>query len=188
MPRIVRLLLCCMHLSFGFFLAPNTLFLKSHLELTRGSNSNNNNNDNEAEEEYILPVVVPSQQHDDAAAGSKNRLDADLLPAPINIRKESILFGENPATMDNNNILRVWKALKQGLPFIVTGARTPTTADDNPLGAIYNVIFVRVPVIVAGLMYGKNLTEGHPLIVDFGKGSFVMSPLVVLAVLFVILR
>ena len=166
MRRIVQLLLFYIHLSFAFHATPHTtslppckLFLSS----------------DDKEEKFILQNDCDS-------------LDADLLPAPINIRKESILFGENPATMDNNNVLRLWKVLKQCLPFVVTGARTPTTADDNPVGAIYNVVFVRVPVIMAGLVYGKNLAEGHPLIVDFGEGSFVMSPLVVLALLFVILR
>lgn len=115
-------------------------------------------------------------------------LDAGLSPPPINIRKESILFGENPATMDNNNALRLWKSLKGTLPFVFTGARQPDTADDNPIGGIYNVIFVRLPVILAGLIYGKNEIEGHPLVVDFGDGPFAMNPLVVLGILFFILR
>jgi hypothetical protein len=114
--------------------------------------------------------------------------DVDLMFPPINIRKESILFGDNPTTMKNNNTLRLWKALKDRLPFVMTGARTPTTADDNPIGGIYNILFVRLPVIVAGLVYGKNLAEGHPLIVDVGDGPFSVSPLIVLAVFFVILR
>jgi hypothetical protein len=114
--------------------------------------------------------------------------DVDLMFPPINIRKESILFGENPATRNNNNSLRLWKTLKERLPFVVTGARTPTTADNNPIGAIYNIVFVRLPVIVAGLVYGKNLAEGHPLIVDVGDGPFTVNSLIVLAVFFVILR
>lgn len=117
-----------------------------------------------------------------------DRLDAGLSPPPINIRKESILFGENPATMDNNNALRLWVNLKGTLPFVFTGAREPDTGDDNPIGAIYNIIFVRVPVIVAGLVYGKNQIEGHPLVVDFGDGPLAMNPLVVLGVMFFILR
>lgn len=166
MSRIVWLILCYIHLSFAFHIAPHTSSLmRCKLCLSPDSK----------EEQFILQ-------------NERDSLDADLVPAPINIRKESILFGENPATMDNNNILRVWKILKQYLPFVVTGARTSTTADDNPVGAIYNIVFVRVPVLMAGLVYGKNLAEGHPLIVDFGQGSFVMSPLVVVAVFFLILR
>jgi hypothetical protein len=114
--------------------------------------------------------------------------DIDLTYPPINIRKESILFGDNPTTTKNNNALRLWKTLKDKLPFVVTGARTPTTADDNPIGALYNIVFVRLPVIVAGLVYGKNLVEGHPLIVDVGDGPFTVNTLIVLAVFFVILR
>jgi hypothetical protein len=114
--------------------------------------------------------------------------DIDLMYPPINIRKESMLFGDNPATTKNNNALRLWKTLKERLPFVVTGARKPNTADDNPIGALYNIVFVRLPVIVAGVVYGKNLVEGHPLIVDVGDGPFTVNSLIVLAVFYVILR
>lgn len=115
-------------------------------------------------------------------------LDGDLTPPPINLRKESILFGENPTTAVNNNALKLWMTLKERLPFVVTGARENSKGDENPIGAIYNIIFVRLPVICAGLVYGKNLSEGHPLVVDIGEGPFTMSPLAVFAILFVILR
>jgi len=115
-------------------------------------------------------------------------LDANLLPPPINIRKESILFGDNPATMDNNNALRLWKSLKGTLPFVFTGARRPDTGDENPIGAIFNILFVRLPVILAGLAYGKNSMEGHPLVMDFGNGPHAMNLLLVLAVIFFILQ
>ena len=162
MNRIILPLLCLTHFSSSF-ITPQTSIRISRLGL------------NQDDEAFILQNDI-------------DQLDADLMPPPINIRKESILFGENPATMDNNNILRLWKTLKDRLPFVVTGARSATTADDNPIGAIYNIVFVRLPVIAAGLLYGKNLVEGHPLVIDIGEGPFIVNPLAVLAVLFVILR
>jgi hypothetical protein len=134
-------------------------------------------NDRQEDEQFILRKNDLNRQ-----------LDGDLAPPPINLRKESILFGENPTTMVNNNALRLWKTLKDRLPFVVTGARETDTGDHNPIGSIYNIIFVRLPVICAGLVYGKNLTEGHPLVVDFGEGPLTMNPLAVMAVLYVILR
>jgi hypothetical protein len=115
-------------------------------------------------------------------------VDANLWPPAINFRKESILFGEKPATQQDNNSLRLWRFLKQKLPYVITGARTSTACDDNPLGALYNMVLVRVPTISAGLVYSKNMIEGHPLIVDMGSGPFEMNPLIVFGVLLTILR
>jgi hypothetical protein len=137
---------------------------------------------------FITPQASVRSDRSRRGLKEDDEADVDLMFPPINIRKESILFGDNPATMNNNNTLRLWKTLKDRLPFVVTGARTPSTADDNPIGGIYNILFVRLPVIAAGLVYGKNLVEGHPLIVDVGDGPFSVSPLIVLAVFFVILR
>lgn len=162
MNCILLLILCLTHFSSAF-LTPHTSIRSSRRGLKQDDEASNLQNE-------------------------VDRLDAYLMWPPINLRKESILFGENPTTMGNNNALRLWNTLKDRLPFVVTGARTPSTVDDNPIGAIYNIVFVRLPVIVAGLLYGKNLAEGHPLVVDVGDGPFTMSPLIVLAVLFVILR
>jgi hypothetical protein len=87
--------------------------------------------------------------------------------------------------------LRVWRTCKQQLPFVLTGARTATTADENPVGGVYNIVFVRLPTILAGLVYTKNLLlDGHGMIVDlgFGAGPFELPPIVVGAALYVILR
>jgi hypothetical protein len=137
---------------------------------------------------FITPQASLRSTRSSRGLKEDDEADVDLMFPPINIRKESILFGENPATRNNNNSLRLWKTLKDRLPFVVTGARTASTADNNPIGAIYNIVFVRLPVIVAGLVYGKNLAEGHPLIVDVGDGPFTVNSLIVLAVFFVILR
>lgn len=118
----------------------------------------------------------------------ENGIDKDLMFPAITLRKESILFGENPTTRKNSNALRAWRATKQFLPFVVTGARTPTTADDNPIAGFYNMIFVRVPTIAAGLVYVKNSLTGHPLVIDVGFGASEVNPVIVGAVLFAILR
>jgi hypothetical protein len=105
------------------------------------------------------------------------------------VRKESILFGEDPATVASNNALRLWKLMKDSLPYIFTGGQAGSDVSDfNPMGGIYNVIFVRLPTILAGCVYGKNLVEGHPLVVDLGDGPFEVNPLAVAGVLYVILR
>ena len=129
-------------------------------------------------------------EQDDSSSRLENGIDKGLLPPTINIRKESILFGDNPATRDDSNSLRAWRATKKYLPFVFTGARSPTTADDNPIAGFYNMIFVRIPTIAAGIVYLKNELAGHPLIIDtgFGSGPSEVNPLIVGMALFVILR
>jgi hypothetical protein len=114
-------------------------------------------------------------------------VDASLWPPAFNLRKESILFGENPTTQRDNNVSRLWRFCRQQLPYVMTGART-ACCDDNPIGALYNMLLVRIPCIAAGLVYSKNMIEGHPLIVDVGSGPFEMNPLIVFGVLYFILR
>ena len=139
-------------------------------------------------------------------------IDQDLIRPPINIRKESLLFSDNPSTAKNNNIARLWKILRNNLPYVMTGVSssksdehdftdgtdgtdgigtsTSDFVDDNPIGAIYNIIFVRLPTILASLVYTKNLIERHPLYIDlgFGGGAFEIPPLFVYGVLIIILR
>lgn len=119
-----------------------------------------------------------------------NDLD-DLAPPPINLSRDSILFSENPSTKSNNAVLDLWRSCKVNLPAVITGhwpwKEDPDFADDNPIGGLYNIAFVRMPVIVVGFVYGKNLLEGYPLVMDIGNGPFEMSPLVVVVVLGLIL-
>lgn len=121
---------------------------------------------------------------------NSNTIDSNLIRPPINIRKESILFSDNPTTAANNNISRTWVSMRMNLPYIITGASKDDVSpvDKNPIGAIYNVMFVRLPTILAGLVYTKNLIQGHPLYCDVGAGPFEIPPLIVYAVLLVILR
>ena len=120
---------------------------------------------------------------------SANYLD-DLTPPPINWARDSILFSENPATKRNNAAVQGWKLCRQYLPPVFTGTwpwRETNITERNPLGALYNMIVVRIPTIGIGIVYIKNLVEGHPLIMDFGQGAFEMSPIAVFAVLALIL-
>jgi hypothetical protein len=118
----------------------------------------------------------------------------DLTPPPINLARDSILFSENPSTQRNNNsALDAWKFCKSNLPAVFTGAwpwrenEQKSLANHNPVGGLYNMAFVRLPVILIGLVYSRNLFEGHPLIMDIGDGPFAMSPLIVYLVLALIL-
>jgi hypothetical protein len=111
-------------------------------------------------------------------------LDDSLRPPPFNLRKESILFDANATTMANNNALQIWRFMRRRLPHVLTG----TQSDENPWGAIYNTLLVRFPTLVTGVLYGKNVVQGHPLIVDLGDGPFEVPPLVVFGILASILR
>jgi hypothetical protein len=115
---------------------------------------------------------------------------SDLLPPTVNFAKDSVLFSENPATQRNNPLLKFWRRVKSTVPPIVTGAwpwRDPHLADEDPMSAFYNICFVRLPVIVMGLVYTNNLVSDHPLIMDYGDGPFEVSPLIVYGVLAVVL-
>ena len=141
-------------------------------------------------------VFLESLQTSDPTRASSSSTDTanyymdDLTPPAINLKRDSILFSENPSTQRNNTGLDAWRFCKANVPAVFTGAwswRDTTVADHNPVGALYNMFFVRIPVVVVGLVYCKNLLDGHPLVMDIGDGPFEMSPLVVLAVLALIL-
>lgn len=114
----------------------------------------------------------------------------DLTPPSVNLVRDSILFSDNPSTQRNNSALDAWNSSKSNLPAFLTGAwpwRDLSVADKDPVGALYNMAMVRMPVVLVGILYGKNLIEGHPLVMDIGDGPFVMNPLIVIAVLGIIL-
>jgi hypothetical protein len=117
--------------------------------------------------------------------GQDERNLDDLQPPPFNLRKESLLFDENATTRQDSNVRRLWLACQQNLPQIVHGSREGI--DPEPLGALYNVMFVRIPAIVAGIVYCYNFSTGHPLIVDLGDGAFEMHPIIVVGALYVLL-
>jgi hypothetical protein len=148
----------------------------------------------------------------DKSKGPVN-LPSDLASPEINIRRESILFSPDATTREKNNALRVWNTVVTYCPYILTGTEA-NKADDttneqaqaasiksssskrhdhhlNPMARMYNMLFVRIPTICAGIVYSKNLMEGHPLVVDIGfigNGPAEISPILVFIVLASILR
>jgi len=146
--------------------------------------------DGDGEEMYTFDKGDNASDNDNTdSTSTTDRLD-DLTAPSINLARGSILFSENPSTQRNNDFLSLWRFCKVNLPAVITGAfpwKDADVADDNPIGGLYNIAFVRMPVIAVGFIYGKNLWEGHPLVMDIGDGPFVMSPLVVLIVIALIL-
>jgi len=65
----------------------------------------------------------------------------------------------------------MWKVIKRNAPALVTGAWEATDGDKNPAGAVYNMVFIRIPVIFAGGWYTSFVLQGQPLLLDFGFGS-----------------
>ena len=74
--------------------------------------------------------------------------------------------------------LLVWKGLKAVLPPIVTGAWKGSEGDDNPLGAMYNLVFVRVVTLACTAWYVKGICGegGGAFSLDFGVGGPVEIP------------
>ena len=202
------LLLCCTSLTKAFLpLHPIVLhtykapLLIAPLSLNKREYSQNDERKGiDDKETYYLDTN--SDNKISAEEQNINELD-DLTPPTINIARDSILFSENPSTKRNNAFLNVWISCKNNLPPIITGAwpwrikqrRSEASqdnvvvyaADENPLGAMYNMAFVRIPVIGIAIVYCYNLSHGHPLIMDLGQGTFEVSPLIVLSVLAFIL-
>ena len=147
------------------------------------------------DEEVYIVAQAPERQNDSLPSSpsppseAMNYMD-DLTPPPINFKRDSILFSDNPSTQRKNEALDFWKYCKTNLPPVITGSwpwRPQEVADDNPVGALYNIAFVRMPVIGVFFLYIQNLLQGHPLIMDIGKGPTEISPLIVLSVLALIL-
>ena len=88
------------------------------------------------------------------------------------------------STVDRET-LPLWAGTKRFLPKLVTGAWKDGDGDRNPAGALYNVVFIRAPVIAAALWYAKFAAVDHMhLVLDFGFGGGPMEipPLAVLLV------
>uniref|UniRef100_A0A7S4JTF8 Uncharacterized protein n=1 Tax=Odontella aurita TaxID=265563 RepID=A0A7S4JTF8_9STRA len=143
---------------------------------------------------------------------------AELSPPLINLERRSLLFEksvrdddvdaevaadraalertiESASGVMDSAFIALWRGAATSLPGIVTGFRADNDgrykqADDGAAaaGRLYNVLFVRVPTITAGVVYAYNLSRGHPLVVDVGGGAFDVPPPVVLALLWAILR
>ena len=149
----------------------------------------NNDNDDEKNND--------DEDDDDSSELYYNSYLDDLTPPPVNFKRNSILFSDDPSTKarSNKKFLQIWKFCRQNFPPIFTGVwpyrakRAIQTTDSNPLGAIYNMIFVRTPVVVVSLTYlYQTFIEHHGLVIDLGyTGPTEINPLVVLFVLAIIL-
>ena len=164
--------------------------------------------DDDEKEEWLQPkspLNVRSFQYNNVATTDDDF--SDLQPPVFNLRKESLLFDEHATTRRNNNVQRLWDFCVTNLPYVFHGCSTTASSssndDDNnepkqkrtmdPMAALYNMMFVRFPVIATGCMYTYQwMTRQHnPLIVDLGivgDGNWEVPPLVVGLVLWIILR
>ena len=62
--------------------------------------------------------------------------------------------GESDDAVDRA-LCGVWRGVKRVAPAVVTGAWRADAGDENAAGALYNLAFVRLPVIAAGACYMK---------------------------------
>ena len=102
-----------------------------------------------------------------------------------------MLFGDDPPSQKDNIGLVAWRGTKYVLPKFVTGAWEEDAGDTKPIEHIYNMIFVRLPTVVVGAIYIKNLVEGHPLVINFGhnvSGDLEVPSLIVFGIIYIILR
>ena len=129
----------------------------------------------------------------------------ELAPPVFSLTRKSLLFDDGASSDDeagNDQLLTsdlgkeagtltlaLWSGAKSVLPPLVTGASEETSGDKDAFGSLYNLIFVRLPTCCIGAAYFWNLVLGHPLMMDpFGTGAFEVSPIIVLAALWAILR
>ena len=81
-------------------------------------------------------------------------------------------FRENSS--DSRVLEGAWAAAKRLTPGplrLITGAWAATDGDANPGGALYNMVFVRVPVICLASWYTSFTADGRSLAFDFGLGG-----------------
>jgi hypothetical protein len=132
--------------------------------------------------------IRPAAMQQDGEDCLDDELD-ELSPPSISFTRNSILFGKDPPTQKNNMPLMLWQETKSVLPKFVTGAWEEGKGDREPLEHLYNLIFVRIPVVLMGMLYVNNLVHGHPLYMNFGGGNtFEVPSVVVFGIIYVILR
>lgn len=129
-------------------------------------------------------AAIKNESEDD----EENELD-ELSPPSISFSRNSILFGDDPPTQKSNGPLVLWQRTKSVLPKFVTGAWEEGKGDRDPVEHIYNLVFVRIPVVLMGIVYVNNVIHGHPLLMNFGGGTIYEVPaIIVFGIIYVILR
>jgi len=142
----------------------------------------------------LMVTSKNKEEQEEKSSGSSNdeNLLDDLTPPPINLKRDSILFSENPSTQARNNAAKdAWKFCQEKLPPVLTGIwpwRDPKVADSQPVGALYNMAFVRLPVVLLAVAYTKHhILDGHALIMDIGDGPLRVPPFLVYAIIGLVL-
>ena len=138
---------------------------------------------------HALPRLLASDGGYPGATETDDKYELDdLKPPSVSFTRNSVLFGENPPTQRNNGPLWLWRGVKSILPPFATGAWDEGKGDATPVEHLYNLLFVRMPTVLMGMFYMRNLSMGHPLVMNYGDGFFEVTPLVVLCVFLLILR
>lgn len=106
---------------------------------------------------------------------------ATILPRHA-VRMRSLESGGG----DPPELAPAWATIKKYVPPVITGSWDPDDAERNkrPGEAIYNMVFIRIPVIAAGIWFAQFVSSGHHLVMDFGLGSgpVEVSPFIVAGV------
>lgn len=104
-------------------------------------------------------------------------------------RRSDDCYDEELKARLRSGTVALWKAVKSFAPPVVTGAYDRDAGDSRPFEAMYNLVFVRIPTIAAGLLYFQRVSDGQPAIVmDLGLGDCQLSPVVVAAAMYLVLR
>lgn len=149
-------------------------------------------------------ILLQSENTEDQTTDDNLDPREELAPPVFSLTRKSLLFDDNSSDDEAGNdqlltsdlgkeagslTLALWSGAKSVLPPLVTGASEATSGDKDAFGSLYNLFFVRLPTCCIGVAYFVNLVQGHPLMMDpFGTGAFEVSPIIVLAALWAILR
>jgi hypothetical protein len=142
-----------------------------------------------------VPLRSNPQEDDEGnlEIDKEDGLPEELAQPFFALQRKSLLFDDDDKS--SNGVadwpVRLWQGAITRLPQVVTGAQNQgdnNNTSQEALGRLYNVIFVRLPILCAGLVYGTNEATGHPLVVDVGQGPFEISPLVVGGLFWLLLR
>ena len=108
-----------------------------------------------------------------------------LLPARtigITTKRDVRLQSSDSSGDEIPELAPAWATIKKYVPPIVTGSWDANDAerDKRPGEAIYNRVYIRSPVIAAGIWFAQFYATGHHFVMDFGFGSgpVEISPLV----------
>ena len=135
----------------------------------------------------LMWTLLPVRSFPSSPSGSESKRQLHIPKRQLHMEKDSQV--DELKNLLRSSMLTTWRAIKTVAPPVVTGAYDSDTGDGNPFEAMYNLVFVRMPTLVVGLMYYLRLSRGEPeVIMDLGMGQFALSPVVVITAMFFILR